>query len=150
MSAESIRAYDLPARVASYDADMNLMHPNRAKMADVILGVLEAADREPSLAIDLGTGTGFLLHRYLAQFPDARAVAIDGAREMVDLARSRLGALASRVDFRVGDFRRLSELTHDLAPVDAMFSCFALHHLDRAEKLTLIRAAATIVRPGGW
>jgi hypothetical protein len=25
---ESIKAYDFPERVASYDADMDLMHPN--------------------------------------------------------------------------------------------------------------------------
>ena len=34
---DSIDAYDLPARVASYDADMDVMHPNRTKMVDTAL-----------------------------------------------------------------------------------------------------------------
>jgi hypothetical protein len=60
MPGESIRAYDLPARVASYDADMDLMHPNRYKMAEMIQSVLAVSGAPPRLAIDIGTGTGFL------------------------------------------------------------------------------------------
>lgn len=33
-------AYELPERVARYDADMEIMHPNRAEMAQVALDVL--------------------------------------------------------------------------------------------------------------
>jgi len=36
----SIRAYDLPERVASYDVETELMHPNRSKMVAVALEVL--------------------------------------------------------------------------------------------------------------
>jgi hypothetical protein len=36
----SIKAYDIPERVASYDAEMELMHPNRSKMVAVALEVL--------------------------------------------------------------------------------------------------------------
>jgi ubiquinone/menaquinone biosynthesis C-methylase UbiE len=107
MPGESIQAYDLPSRVASYDADMDLMHPNRRKMAEMIENVLTVSGRPPRLAIDIGTGTGFLVDRLLLAFPDLSIIAIDGAEQMVDLARTRLGPLARRVDFRVGDFRDL-------------------------------------------
>ena len=47
MSAESIQAYDLPGRVANYDADMDLMHPNRHKMAETIESVLAVSGAPP-------------------------------------------------------------------------------------------------------
>ena len=40
MNKNSITAYDLSARVASYDADMEIMHPNRSKMVDIALEIL--------------------------------------------------------------------------------------------------------------
>jgi len=146
----SIAAYDDFGRVASYDADMDIMHPNRHRMVDVIVEVLAAGERAPSLVLDLGTGTGFLLQRLLACFSEARAVAIDGARPMVELAQARLGALAERVDFRVGDFRELEQICRGLPAVDAVVSSFALHHLAPKAKSALAETAFALLHPGGW
>jgi ubiquinone/menaquinone biosynthesis C-methylase UbiE len=137
-AARGISAYDLPERVAAYDADMDLMHPNRARMVDVALDVLPFPWTARLRAVDLGTGTGFLAHRFLERFPAATVVAVDGASSMLDLARARLGALAARVEFVVGDFRRLDTLGFDLA-ADVLLSCFALHHLTAEEKRDVLR-----------
>ena len=150
MSAESIQAYDLPGRVANYDADMDLMHPNRHKMAETIESVLAVSGAPPRLAIDIGTGTGFLANCLLGAFPDLRIIAIDGAQQMVDLARTRLGPLARRVDFRVGDFRDLETLCGNDGPADAVVSAYALHHLSSHEKLHVLRTAHGLLRLGGW
>jgi len=40
MSENGITAYDLPTHVASYDADMEIMHHNRSKMVDIALEIL--------------------------------------------------------------------------------------------------------------
>ena len=40
MTEQSIAAYDVSQRVQSYDADMELMHPNRSKMVQVAIEVL--------------------------------------------------------------------------------------------------------------
>ncbi|MGB8326897.1 MAG: hypothetical protein WCE48_04890 [Steroidobacteraceae bacterium] len=58
MKRQSIDAYDLPQRVASYDADMDLMHPNRSKMVRVALQILPYLREAPLWALDLGAGTG--------------------------------------------------------------------------------------------
>jgi ubiquinone/menaquinone biosynthesis C-methylase UbiE len=150
MTHESIRAYDLPKRVASYDADMDIMHPNRHKMAEVIESVLTVPGVSPQLVIDIGTGTGFLADRLLRAFSGSRIIAIDGAQQMVDLARTRLGPLAQRVDFRIGDFRNLSGLCGNAAAADAVVSAYALHHLSSGEKLELLRVANRLLKPGGW
>jgi tRNA (cmo5U34)-methyltransferase len=150
MTGESIRAYDLPNRVASYDADMEIMHPNRHKMAEVIESVLAVADVPPELVIDIGTGTGFLVDCLLHAFLDLRIIAIDGAQQMVNLARTRLGPLAQRVEFRIGDFRDLSALCGDVGTADGVVSAYALHHLSQGEKLAVLRAARELLKPGGW
>ena len=43
MTGDSITAYDLPERVARYDADMDIMHPNRYQMIRVAL--VDVGDR---------------------------------------------------------------------------------------------------------
>lgn len=37
---QGIAAYDIPERIASYDRDMDVMHPNRHKMVQVALDLL--------------------------------------------------------------------------------------------------------------
>jgi ubiquinone/menaquinone biosynthesis C-methylase UbiE len=147
-TARGISAYDLPERVAAYDADMDLMHPNRARMVEVTVEVLPFPRAAPLRALDLGTGTGFLARRFLERFPEATLVAVDGAAAMLDLARARLGALAARVEFVVGDFRRLDTLAP--GAFDVVVSSFALHHLTADEKRYVLRQVVSCLRPGGW
>ena len=148
-AARGITAYDLPGRVAAYDADMDLMHPNRARMVEVALGVLPFPREARLCAVDLGTGTAFLAQRLLERFPESIVVAVDGATTMLDLARARLGPLATRVELVVGDFRRLDALGLD-PEADVVLSSFALHHLGADEKRDVLRWVASRLRPGGW
>jgi tRNA (cmo5U34)-methyltransferase len=150
MKINSIAAYELPARVASYDADMDVMHPNRHKMVSVALETLPFDPAVITTALDLGTGTGFFTHRFLEWFPQARVISVDGSNSMVDLARTRLGPLVARVDFRIGDFRQLQDLIPESAHGDAVFSSYALHHLNHGEKREVIRQAVRFLKPGGW
>jgi len=148
--SRSIEAYDLPQRVASYDADMELMHPNRSPMIRVALEVLPFERTASLRALDLGVGTGYFTRCFLERFPSGRVLAVDGASAMVDLARTRLGPLASQVEFRVGDFRSLAELARDTGAIDVVFSSYALHHLGSEDKLAVLRHAVGLLRPRGW
>jgi len=148
-ATRGIAAYDLPERVATYDADMDLMHPNRARMVEIALEVLPFPRGARLRAVDLGTGTAFLAHRFLERFRESTVVAVDGASTMLDLARARLGPLAARVEFVVGDFRRLDVPGFDFE-ADVVLSSFALHHLTAEEKGDVLRRVASGLRPGGW
>ena len=150
MVQKSIAAYDLPERVVSYDADMEIMHPNRAKMIQVALDVLPSSAERPLRALDLGVGTGYFVEKFLRRFPGAQVWAVDGAAAMIDLARARLGPLAERVHFVVGDFRNLSGLLPEGESFDVVFSSFALHHLARDAKEAVVRQARERLRTGGW
>jgi len=148
--SESIKAYDIPERVAGYDSDMELMHPNRNKMLELILELLPIRPTDSFTALDLGVGTGFFANAILARFPNCRVIAVDGAASMVEMAKSRLGSLAHRVEFRIGDFRYLAKLVPDSEPLDLIYSAYALHHLTSQEKLAAMRDVMGLLKPGGW
>jgi ubiquinone/menaquinone biosynthesis C-methylase UbiE len=143
-------AYDLPSRVAAYDADMAIMHPNREKMVDIALEAPPIAPDLPFLALELGTGTGYFTRRFLERYPRSRVIAIDVAPSMVEMARARLGPLGDRVDFRVGDFRRMGELLSGHERGLVVFSSYSLHHLDIVEKADVIRQSLAFLQPDGW
>jgi ubiquinone/menaquinone biosynthesis C-methylase UbiE len=148
--SESIKAYDIPERVAGYDSDMELMHPNRNKMLQIMLELLPIPAEASFTALDLGVGTGVFSSAILFRFPNCRVIAVDGAASMVEMAKSRLGPLAKRVDFRTGDFRYLRELLPKGEQLDLAYSAFALHHLTPQEKLAVVRDAVGALKPGGW
>jgi len=150
VNQRSIEAYDFPQRVASYDADMDLMHPNRPTMIRIALQTLPFERSAPLWALDLGVGTGYFTGRFLGHFPNSRVLALDGAGLMADLARARLGALAGRVEFRIDDFRNLKIALAGSPPFDVVFSSFALHHLDRSDKQAVVHEALRLLKPKGW
>ena len=149
MSQGSIDAYDLPERVARYDADMAVMHPNRSRMVEIALEVLPFGREEPLQALDIGVGTGYFTARFLEAFPRASVHALDGAEAMIELAKERLGRRQQNVMFSVGDFRDLGRILAGQR-FDVVFSSYALHHLARDEKRSVVRDAVSLLRPGGW
>jgi tRNA (cmo5U34)-methyltransferase len=150
MTERSIAAYDVSQRVKTYDADMDLMHPNRSKMVQIAIEVLPFPKTATLRAIDLGIGTGYFTERFLNHFPNSRVLGIDGAQAMIELAKARLTSLASRVQFVIGDFRKLQELAPDAGTADVVFSAYALHHLSRPDKETVLRQVVELLVPGGW
>ena len=150
MSERSIAAYDVSQRVKTYDADMELMHPNRSKMVQIALEVLPFPRTAALRAIDLGIGTGYFTECFLNMFPNSRVLGIDGAPAMIELAKARLKSSEARVEFVIGDFRKLQELASDASAVDVIFSAYALHHLSRLDKETVISQVVMLLAPGAW
>jgi tRNA (cmo5U34)-methyltransferase len=150
MDQRSIDAYDLPQRVASYDADMEVMHPNRGKMVEIALEVLPFPKESALRALDLGIGTGYFTERFLSCYPQSSVIAVDGAKAMIDLAKVRLGSRAAKVDFRVADFRGLEQIGLRAEQFDVVYSSYALHHLNREEKRAVVAKTLTFLRPNGW
>ena len=150
MTEQSIAAYDVSQRVKTYDADMELMHPNRSKMVQVAIEVLPFPKTVALQAIDLGIGTGYFTEQFLNHFPNSRVLGIDGAQAMVELAKARLRSLASRVEFVIGDFRNLKQLAPNAGTADVVFSAYALHHLARSDKKNVLRTVVELLVPGGW
>lgn len=77
MHAKSIEAYSPRERVARYDRDMAIMHPNRAAMVGAVVDTLPYQPDARLHLLDLGIGTGILAHALLEAFPNARVTGID-------------------------------------------------------------------------
>jgi tRNA (cmo5U34)-methyltransferase len=150
MIEQSIAAYDVSQRVKTYDVDMELMHPNRSKMVQIAVEVLPFSNTAALRAIDLGIGTGYFTEQFLNHFANSRVLGVDGAQAMVELAKERLKSLTSRVEFAIGDFRQLQQLVPGAATLDVVFSAYALHHLSRPDKETVLKHVVELLVPGGW
>jgi len=150
MKTESISAYDLQERVAGYDADMDIMHPNRKKMVEIAIATLPFSPEVSLKVIDLGVGTGYFTERFLEAYPGARVTAIDGAPQMVQLAQSRLQRFTEPFKFLVSDFRNLRKMIPGTGSVDVVYSSYALHHLDRTDKTSVVRQSLQLLKTGGW
>ncbi len=150
MGGDSLKAYDVPERVKTYDIDMDVMHPLRHKMIEIILDILPF-DQDAALNVmDLGAGTGFFSARVLERFPNSKVTAIDGAEAMVDIAADRLGSLTDRLNWVIADFRQLPAETLAADSYDLVISSYALHHLNADEKLALLKQVVSAIKPGGW
>lgn len=147
---DSIKAYDLIRRIKNYDADMIKMHPNRDKMIEIALEFLPFESTSSLYAIDLGIGTGVFTNRFLNKFPNSKMVAVDGAKNMIDLAIERLGGLAERIDFEISDLRRFDITQQYVSSFDVAISSFVFHHLSKDEKRNLLKKVWLLLKPGGW
>lgn len=147
---KSIAAYQPAGRIAAYDAEMEIMHPNRQKMVSIALEVLPFQWDGALTAIDLGVGTGYFTRRFLEAFAKARVYAIDGSQAAIEMAKERLAPFADAIDYRTGDFRETVRLLADVRDADVVFTSYAMHHLTHEEKIATMRQALNLLKPGGW
>jgi tRNA (cmo5U34)-methyltransferase len=145
----SIEAYDDRKRIKKYDVDMDVMHPNRGKMAAVALDFLAALNGAPSQVLDLGCGTGFVAEHLLGRFAQVQINCLDGAQNILDLAAMRLKDHADRLTYTCSDFRALNALSLKERSFDVVMSSYALHHLSADEKVQVLRDALGLLKPGG-
>lgn len=110
-----------------------------------LLAALDAIpDPETRTVADLGCGTGRLLPRLVGRF--GRVVALDFAPAMIDRARDRLGADASKVTFETRAMHELDDYAGQLDVVVAVNSIVMpdVRLIDRT-----LRAIRACLRPGG-
>ncbi len=93
--------------------------------------------------LDLGAGTGLLSAAILARHPEAQLVLLDGAAEMLAVARKHLPSVS--LTTHVGDMRDALPG----GPFDAVVSALAIHHLEDAAKRDLFARVHDVLRPGG-
>lgn len=150
MGSISIDSYDLPERVRTYDADMEIMHPLRRKMIEISLEILPFPKSRPLQVLDLGVGTGMFSKRFLEKYTNSRVVAIDGAASMLELAKSRLGELAQSVEWVVSEFQTMPATLTRPDIFDVVISSYALHHLNAQEKSAVLKSAVKAIKSDGW
>jgi SAM-dependent methyltransferase len=98
--------------------------------------------------VDLGSGQGTYLERFLHAFPDARGTWVDANEAMRDLARERLAELGDRVDYVLADVEQLDRVGLD--PADVITTSRVLHHFSAESLQRVYRAGHDLLGPGGF
>ena len=74
--------------------------PGREEIERTLLDLLPAEPDEPFVAVEIGTGVGWLSAALLGRFPKARVMGFDGSPEMLQAAGELLAPYGARVELR--------------------------------------------------
>ena len=108
---------------ADYDDRIVKIIPRYDEMLHVLASCIPSGDGRQRRVIDIGCGTGGLSAKLLATHPDVELTCLDMTKEMLDLAKERLGGYPN-VRYILSDF-------HDFefdGPYDHAITSLALHH----------------------
>ena len=132
-----------PAAIASYVDNALRNVPGLRDLHRMVMLLL--AEQAPAQAhiLVIGAGGGMETSAMAEAQPNWHFTGVDPSAAMLDLARQTLGPLGQKVD--------LIEGTIDQAPdglYDGATCLLTMHHLDRGERLHLLRAAHARLKPG--
>lgn len=141
---ESWHSRDYAAAWAGEDVIANMLElPRRLSTA-----IVADAGIEVTHVIDIGSGPGVYLARFLEACPQARGTWTDSSEAMLDLARERLGGFGDRVSYELVDAERLDEAS--LEPAEVVVSSRVLHHFSPESLARVYRAIHGLLVPGGF
>ena len=132
----------------TYDQTAHLVHPHYEEIQHVILEQLRLDEQGPDVVVDIGGGSGRLMHKVLERFADTTGVVLDQSQPFLDLARRKLADFADRAKFVHARLQDDWPASLPARPT-AIISMSAIHHLDSAEKQALYRRCFDALKPGG-
>jgi tRNA (cmo5U34)-methyltransferase len=147
------RASDAPGAWSEDDSRVfvefgRVMVPGREEIEHTLLDLIPAGPDEPFLAVEIGTGAGWLSAAVLREFPKARVLGLDGSPDMLRAAAKELAPYGDRAElrrFRLED----PSWTDGFPPARVFLSSLVLHHLDGAGKRDLFALLFDRLEPGG-
>lgn len=121
----------------------------RTERIQLLVGLTRATVNPVRRVLDLGCGTGSLMHPFLDAFPEAEIYGIDFDPVLLPLAQQRLRPYGARARIILADLRSEGWRAQLPASVDAVISATALHWLTEVQLAGLYRQLSALLRPGG-
>jgi SAM-dependent methyltransferase len=140
---------DCQAWLDRWDRMQERYLPARKQRFELMAWLVRETQPPAPRVLDLGCGTGSLMHRLLTAVPGTMAVGIDLDFMLLPLARERLAPWGERVGLIEADLRTEGWVTEVREPVHAIVSATALHWLSAAELAQLYQRLGRVLRPGG-
>ncbi|HEY7934631.1 MAG TPA: class I SAM-dependent methyltransferase [Solirubrobacteraceae bacterium] len=141
MDHSAIEAFS--AHAHAYDGRRQMLIPGFDAFYSTAAQLVGLRGTEVRRVLDLGAGTGLLSERIARVHPEAELVLLDGSREMLGVALTRLGRGA--IEIHRQDLREQLPA----GPFDAIVSALAIHHLEDQDKQDLLARVHSRLRPGG-
>lgn len=120
--------------------------PERERQIEIVMALVRAAEAEGD-ALDLCCGEGLLTEAIMTALPDVRLLAYDGSETMLAETKRRApdpDRLTTKlIDLTASDWRSFE------APLRAVVSSLAIHHLDDQDKRGLFADLYAALSPGG-
>jgi ubiquinone/menaquinone biosynthesis C-methylase UbiE len=127
---------------STYDASwMQRRFFDKVHREVVIVATEIIGQKQPAVILDVGCGTGRLLHRVQTCWPQANLLGVDAAEGMIEVARRELPE---------GTFYRgvAENLPLANASVDIVISTISFHHWSNQKEG--VREVTRVLRPGGY
>ena len=138
--SHSVRRH-LRLEIEEYDLAIRRFIPGYDTMLSVAADAVASA--YPSIAVDLGAGTGALSEALLLKRTIGRVDLIDVDPEMLEQARNRLAGFGERATYSLGMFE------DELPRADAYAASLALHHIGTIEEKAALFARIFAALPKG-
>lgn len=162
MTAAVDPAFDWQPWYRLWEARMHSFVPDRPTIIRLVLDVLAEYLGEAFLALEAGSGPGSLAAPLVERFPRAVCLATDLDPVLLAMGRSVHAGAGDRLRWLSADLRRdrwvagVHEAVADRterpagdAPLDAVVTMSALHHLSSSDLVETYRRLAGLLRPGG-
>jgi len=131
-------------QASQWDALTRRYEPRYDEMLQELVNRMHLPESK-SAVLDLGCGTGNLSTLILRCNPNVNVICLDGASEMLDMARAKLQQFQSRVTLIQGHFSDMPS-----GSFNAVVSTLALHHLATdSDKRRLYSQVFKSLVPGG-
>ncbi len=132
-------------QVAEYVGLMGRLVPQYMEQQKFLCELIPFDRNSPIHVLDLGSGPGVLSELVLKLYPQAKVLAFDLTREMLEACKQRLAAFEGRIVIRQGDFSRDSFG----AGYDVILAGLTLHHLDHEQRREIyVRLYGALKSPG--
>ena len=141
--------YDRKNMVEWYEKRAQIISMRRDELDSAIISMFPC-DREESMRVlELGSGMGQLTEKILRTFPHAIVTCVEGASEMLGIAKERLQKYGNRVTFLQLDFEGPS-WHHSLHKYQVVVSARAIHHLSDNGKRDLFKQVFSLLETAGY
>jgi len=131
------------AAVARYAEGPPRLVPGFADLQRMAMLLLSEGAPDAAEILVLGAGGGLELKAFAEARPDWRLSGVDPSGEMLDLAKSTLGSLRSRVRLHEGYID-----TAPAGPFDGAACLLTLHFIPKEERLQTLRGVRRRLKPG--
>jgi tRNA (cmo5U34)-methyltransferase len=139
-----------PFNAKTYDRQVRTVIPFYDMLVTEVLDVVTALKPAPTVWLDTGCGTGYLVEKALAMFPTTQFVLSDPSENMMEGAKTRLQSIRDgRASYLPPTRSENLALFKDELKPQVITAILCHHYLQADERVTATKTCFDLLEPGG-